>query len=109
MNTTFQKRQYNGFNLSDTLMSRLNFQGIFRVDDKKSRTLHNPDKDKLYWTICDEFGARVSCFDRRLAESIIIGEVYKVSGEIKIGKGGTFLNLKEAQIFNGSEYKDAEL
>lgn len=106
MNLSFQRNQYNGFGVTDTLMSRLNFQGIIRCDEKQLRSIHRPNEEIHYWIIKDDFGARMSCFEETLAETLVTGEIYKVQGEVKIGKGGIFLNLKKAEPFYGSAFSE---
>ena len=106
MNTTFQKKQYNGFGLNDTLLSRISFSGILRCSEIQKRTIFTHNDEIPYWVVRDEFGARLSCFDKHLSERFCPGEVYKVSGEVKIGKGGTFLNLKDAEVFCGRDFTD---
>lgn len=105
MNTVFQKQQYNGFGLNDTLMSKIAFSGVVRISEKELTIKPRPDgKELRYWVIRDEFGSRFSCFNEELAEKIVFGEVYIFRGEVKIGKGGTFMNLKSAEVFDGSEF-----
>jgi len=107
MNTTVLKNQYNGFKLNDTLASNLKFSGIIRVWEVDHCQKDKPNGDILdFWVIKDEFGARLSTFDRHLAEGLHVSERYAVKGEIKIGKGGTYLNLKDAEPMNGSEYQE---
>jgi hypothetical protein len=48
----------------------------------------------------------MSCFEESLVRSLRIGERFEMSGEIKIGKGGIFLNLKHAQPMNGNNFKE---
>jgi hypothetical protein len=62
------------------------------------------DEPQPYWTLKDIYGAKISCFSPKLVEGIHTGEKYEVKGEIKIGKGGTYLNLKEAAPFNGADF-----
>jgi hypothetical protein len=107
MNTQFLKSQYAGFRLNDTLASRINFSGIIRCRDIRGRTIHNFDEDIPYWIVIGDMGERMSTFDKRLADSVVPGETYKVKGEVKISKGATFLNLKEATPFNGREFSDS--
>ena len=104
MNTTFQKTQYNGFKLDGTLMSRLQFSGIIRLTDISQRFFQRGNELIPYWSLSDEYGARLSCWNEELVNSLILMELYEVHGEIKIGKGGTFLNLKRAVVFCGSNF-----
>lgn len=101
------KSQYNGFKLDDTLASRIRFTAIFRAWDVSFKIVPHPGKEesKIY-TIKDEYGARFGCFNEKLAESILVGETYEVRGSVKIGKGGTFLNIEQAEPLNGSAYKE---
>jgi len=107
MNVSFQKRQYNGFGMSDTLMSRISFSGVVRCAEKDFITKSLPNGHEIrYVTLRDEFGARFSCFSLDLASKIVIGETYTFRGEVKVGKGGTFLNLKSAEVFQPGEYTE---
>jgi hypothetical protein len=106
MNTAFQKKQYAGFGMNDTLMSKIRFSGIARFSERAHVTKEVQGNEVEYWILKDEFGARVSCFEQTLSESIVLYQPYEISGEVKIGKGGVFLNLKKAEPFNGSAYEE---
>lgn len=67
---------------------------------------HASEGDYEYWVIKDEYGARMTCHDKALADSLHVAGRYVVKGEVKIGKGGTFLNLKEAEILNGKDFTE---
>ena len=102
MNTIFQKRQYAGFRLNDSLCTKISWSGVVRIADKAKIIKPRPqEQDVVYWSFKDEFGARFSCFQEKLADSILIGEKYELRGEVKIGKGGTFLNISRADVFDG--------
>lgn len=105
---TLLKSHYAGFKLDDTLATRLQFSGVLKIAQKQRKVTGGdiPEEDKEYWIIKDEFGARVSCFDKMLADSIHTGETYEVRGDIKIAKGGTYLNLKNATLFNGGTFEE---
>ena len=107
MNSRFLKSQYAGFRLDDTLATRLKWNGVARVEDV-SKITKNPDEPNefSYYSIRDDNGARLTCFNALLGESLVVGEFYEFSGEIKIGKGGTFLNVKSATPFLGNSYVD---
>lgn len=103
------KSQYYGFRLNGTLASNLKFSGTIRCTDIQHRLIRNAgEEDQPYWLICDEFGARMSVFTPALREDICIGERYAVRGDIKIGKGGTYLNLKEITPLNGSNFVEID-
>lgn len=104
----FLKSQYNGFRLDDTLASRLKFSGIVSFSEISERFSKRDGEEVPYWVLKDEFGARFSCFDSRLISGIRIFERCEVRGEIKIGKGGTFLNIKECVTFSGEGYTEVE-
>ena len=106
MNTHIIRDNYAGFRRNDTLASNLKFSGHIRVWEvsHSQKQLHDGDVYD-YWVIKDEFGARMSTNSRKLAESLSINERYVVTGEIKIGKGGTFLNLKDATPLNGADFR----
>ena len=99
----FLKSQYSGFKLNETLSSNLRFSGVVTLRERQKISI--PERDVEYYSLKDEFGARFSCWDCKLAESLQLFEKYEVSGEIKISKGATFLNLKRAEIFNGRNYE----
>ena len=106
MSLPLTRSKYNGFRLDGTLASKLHFTGIIRVwmVDRLEKKL--PDKDVVYWSVKDENGARLSTFDESIAKKLTVNERFVVSGDIKIGKGGTFLNIIKAEVFHGSEYRD---
>lgn len=107
MNTTFQRQQYGGFRLNDSLCTNLAWQGVVRIADKAKIIKPLPDdRELVFWTFKDEFGARFSCFQEKVANEIVIGEKYVLKGEIKIGKGGTFLNIKTSEVFNGRDFTE---
>ena len=110
MNAQFQKKEYNGFTLADTLASKLNFSGIIRLHEKEMRIIpESPSRPEMvYWVLKDEFGARFSCFNKELVERLEFFTPYEVKGEIKIGKGGSYFNLKSANVFLGSEFAKEE-
>ena len=108
MNDTAIRHTRAGFKYDDTLATRLSFSGVIRLWEKdhvQKDTIQGPIE---YWSLKDEYGARMTCFDESLAEKLIIGEWVEVYGEIKIGKGGTFLNLKKASPFRGSDFIESE-
>ena len=109
MNRVFLKNQYNGFRLNDTLASRLWFGGVIRVMEKSLviRPLLG-EKELEYWIIKDDYGARFGCFNLELADTLCVGEKFQISGEVKIGKGNIYLNLKEASPMNGAEFTTKE-
>lgn len=109
MNTIFQKKHYAGFGQCETLMSRIQFSGVMRIDEKAYVRKDIAGEEVEYWVFKDDFGARISCFSEALANSIVVGEVYTITGDVKIGKGGTFLNLKKAEPFLGSAFKEEEI
>ena len=100
----FMKAQYAGFKLNETLASNLRFSGLVRIRDIQRRTLHLSDDEIPYWSISDEFGAKFSCFDENLCNKLQIMERYEFKGFIRIGKGGTYLNLTSATVFSGNSY-----
>ena len=105
MNNQILKNQYAGFKLNDTLATNLKFSGVFRVWDVGKRWFDSFDGgENPYWIIRDEYGAKLSCYNEQLATSLVINERYAVEGEIKIGKGATFLNLKKAVVLNGKDF-----
>lgn len=104
---TFLKNQYNGFRLDDTLASHIKFSAVFTCWEISYKVKILPDgKEKKIFTVKDDVGARFGCFDERLANSLVIGEKYTGQGEVKIGKGSTFLNLEKAEPLNGSAFKE---
>lgn len=104
MNNHIIKQTRAGFRFDETLATRLQFSGIIRFWERSHIKKDTPQGPVEYWALKDEYGARLSCFDDYLAEIIVLGERYMVSGEIKIGKGGTFFNLKRATIMNGHAF-----
>lgn len=107
MNTRYIQNTKHGFKIDDTLASNLKFSGYIRVWEIVKSQKFLPDGDTFeYWVIKDEFGARLTTVNEILADSLVIAERYEVSGEIKIGKGGTFLNLKAARILNGGNFQE---
>lgn len=105
MNSKAIEKTRNGFKYDETLASNLKFSGHIRVWEVTFSQKHKADGDLLdSWTIKDEYGARMGTLDRKLAESLVIAERYVVTGEIKIGKGGIFLNLKSAIPLNGADF-----
>ena len=104
MNPIIQHR--GGFKINDTLASNLTFSGVIRVWEVSKITKCTVDGDFDYWSIRDEYGARMTCYDERLSGSLLCGERYEVKGEVKIGKGGTYLNLKKAVVMSGKEFKE---
>jgi len=108
MNTQFLKKEYNGFTLGDTLASRLQFSGIVRFHEREQRIIpENPGRpETIYWVLKDEFGARFSCFNTELVENIEFYVPYEINGDIRIGKGGTYFNLKTAHPFCGTGFKE---
>ena len=107
MNTQFTRNQYNGFKLNGTLASKFRFSGHLRVWEIEHGQKFRFDGETLdYWILKDEFGARLSLFDKKLADSLVVGERYEIQGEIAIGKGGTFLNVKDASPLNGSDFTE---
>lgn len=104
MNDTAIKQTRAGFRYDDTLASRFKWNGIARLWERDHIKKDTSQGESEYWALKDEYGARMVCFDEALANSLVIGEIYELWGEIKIGKGATFLNLKKAKIFNGKEY-----
>lgn len=108
MNNQFIKSQYNGFRLNGTLASRLTWRGICQIADKSQVTKYTRGDEYHYWVFKDEYGASFSCNEESLADSVVVGERYTCSGEIKVGKGTTFLNLKSAVPFDGSQFKTKE-
>lgn len=94
-----------GFRYDETLATRLQFSGIIRLWEKDHIQKDTPQGPIEYWALKDEYGARMTCFDETLATSLVIGERYEVRGDIKIGKGGIFLNLKKATPMNGGAYE----
>lgn len=107
MNTTLQKTQYNGFKLDGTLMSRVKFSALVRISEISKRFLERGNDLIPYWSLSDEYGAKFSCFNEELVSKIVIMELYEITGEIKFGKGGTYLNLKTATLFNGGTYHES--
>ena len=95
-----------GFGYNDTLLSRLKFSGIITIWEISKVEKHLPEDTIIYWSIKDEYGARMSCFEESLVRSLRIGERFEVSGEVKIGKGGIFLNLKHAAPMNGQSFTE---
>ena len=109
MNSRFLQSNYAGFKLNDTLATKLSFSGVFRVWSIDKGTRHRADGEETeYWIIKDEFGAKISSFNKKLVETLQINERYAVKGDIKIGKGATFLNLKEADVLHGSDFEVSE-
>lgn len=107
MNTHYIQNTQHGFRRNDTLASNLKFSGHIRIWEIVKSQKFLPDGDTFdYWVIKDEFGARLTCIDEKLANSLVIAERYEVRGEIKIGKGGTFLNLKSANPLNGGNFQE---
>ncbi|MGW8324244.1 MAG: hypothetical protein ACWGNI_00980 [Desulfobacterales bacterium] len=104
MNDTTIRQYRAGFKMDDTLASRINFSGIIRAWEKNHIVKESPEGDIEYWTIKDEYGLRLTCFYEELVSKLVIGERYEISGEVKIGKGATFLNLKKAKIMNGGDF-----
>lgn len=76
------------------------------VWEKDKVVKYASDGEFEYWVIKDEYGARLTCHDEKLADFLHIAERYAVTGEIKIGKGGTFLNIKTAEVLNGKDFKE---
>ena len=105
MNDSVIKKHNQGFLYNDTLGTKLRFSGTIMCWEIDRVTKHLIDQDLEYWVIKDDYGARVSCFDKKLVESLHIAERYVVKGEIKIAKGATFLNLKEAEVLNGNDFQ----
>ena len=107
MNSKMIVNHQSGFRKNDTLASNLKFSGYIRVWEisQSQKILHDGDTYE-YWVIKDEFGARLTTSNKKLADELVISERYAVSGEIKIGKGGTFLNLKEAVVLNGKNFQE---
>ena len=106
MNEKIIKNSRAGFGFNDTLLSRIKFSGIIRVWEK-SKVEKEIYHDKVtYWVIKDEYGASFSCFYEVIVNSLVIGETYEVSGDLKIGKGGMFLNLKKIKEMNGKDFTE---
>jgi hypothetical protein len=104
---TFLKNQYNGFKMDETLASHIRFSAVFTCWEISFKVKVMADgREKKIFTIKDDVGARFGCFSERLANSLVIGEKYQGAGEVKIGKGSTFLNLEKAEPMNGSAYKE---
>ena len=109
MNNAMIKNQYAGFRLDDTLATKLRFSGVFCVWDVGKRWFNSFDGGEVpYWIIRDEYGAKVSCYNEQIASSLVVNERYAVEGDIKIGKGATFLNLKKATVLNGNDFTTTE-
>ena len=106
MSLPLTRSKYNGFRLDGTLASRFHFTGIIRVWSVVRLEKKEPDKDVVYWTVKDENGARLSTFDESIAKILTINERFAVSGDIRIGKGGTFLNITKAEVMNGRGYSE---
>jgi len=107
MNRQIIQKDRAGFGYNDTLLSRYKFSGIGRIWERDHIKKDTAQGEIEYWSLKDEYGARMSCFDEMLANSLVIGEVYVLEGEIKIGKGAMFMNLKRATVMNGSDFKEA--
>jgi len=106
MNDTVIRQQRAGFLYNETLGTKLKFSGYLMVWEKDKVTKHTAQGDFEYWVIKDEYGARLTCHEEKLAEFLHVSQRYAVTGEVKIGKGGTFLNLKNAEVLNGNDFQD---
>jgi len=106
MNDTAIRNHRAGFLYNDTLATKLKFLGVFCIWEIQRRTTRNDDGDTDYWVLKDEYGARLSCWNKELVDTLHVAEKYVVEGEIKIGKGGTFLNLKKAEVLNGKNFQE---
>jgi len=106
MNTSVIRNHRAGFLYNDTLATKLKFSGVFCVWEIQNRFTRNDDGDTPYWVLKDEYGARLSCWSQELVDRLHVAEKYAVEGEVKIGKGGTFLNLKKAEVLNGNDFQE---
>lgn len=108
MNDAIIRNHRSGFLYNDTLGSRFKFTGTPMIWEKEHVVKDKANEQVEYWVIKDEYGARMSCFSRETVEKLVVGERYAVKGEVKIGKGGMFLNLKHAEVLNGADFLEAE-
>jgi len=108
MNDAAIKMTRNGFLYNETLGTKLKFSGYLMVWEKDRVEKHTSDGAFEYWVIKDEYGARVTCHDKALADSLCVAERYAIKGEVKIGKGGIFLNIKEAEVLKGGKFTPDE-
>jgi hypothetical protein len=106
MNDAAIRQQRAGFLYNETLGTKLKFSGHLMVWEKDKVTKHTADGEFQYWVVKDEYGARLTCHDEKLADFLKVSQRYAVTGEIKIGKGGTFLNLKNAEVLKGGDFRD---
>jgi hypothetical protein len=106
MNNSVIKHHRSGFLYNETLATKLKFSGVFGVWEIQERVTKNEEGDSSYWILKDEYGARLSCWNEELIKNLHIAEKYAVEGEIKIGKGGTFLNLKKAEVLSGNNFQE---
>lgn len=109
MNTTFIQQIQNGFRRDETLASRITFRAFIWINDKWMVEKPLPDGEKRRtWILKDEFGAKFGVWSEKLAESLVIGEKYVVRGDVKIGKGGTFMNITKASWMHGADYQPSD-
>ena len=107
MNSAFTQKQYNGFRLNESLASRIRFSGVLRFREIQMRkSILSEEKEQIYWILIDENGARLSCWKEDVVQAIKFYTSYEVRGQVRITKGGTFLNLEEAKEFCPSEYTE---
>jgi len=106
MNDAAIRQQRAGFLYNETLGTKLKFSGHLMVWEKDRVVKYTSDGEFVYWVIKDEYGARLTCHDEKLADFLHVSQRYAVTGEVKIGKGGTFLNLKKAEVLNGNNFHE---
>lgn len=100
------RKLYGGFRLDDTLASRIRFTAIIRVAEIEKIVKPRQSGDIEYWSVKDDNGARFTTWVEEISKTLKVFGVYAVSGDVKIGKGGTFLNITKAEEMRGEEYEE---
>jgi hypothetical protein len=103
-NIKFQSKTNNGFGQDRALLSNIKFLANIIVDSISERTVRgrtDSDEPHTYWSIRDEHGAYFSVHDQNIVQKIFVGDKVLFSGNVKVAKGGTFLNVRSVE--NGRE------
>jgi hypothetical protein len=86
--------------------SNYRFNGILRVWEKQRREIIGEEEEPFcYYILKDEEGFSVSCSDE-LGKDIVVGNIYEVVGDVRIGRGYQYLSLTKTRPFRGSAYRE---
>jgi hypothetical protein len=74
--------------------SKIIWSSVFPICIKSIQRNERED-GKEYWLIRSYDGLIFSCFSSRIAEKIVAGEDIKIEGEVRFGRGSTYLVVKK--------------